>query len=627
MSVSVDLRGTSNSFGNATSFSITPGTVSASATALASFIAFAENTTPPASLVVKWASQTLSAISGADSGDIGGAAVVAIRAVMHGIASPTSGSQTYTGNWLNSNSGYMDVESYLGSDTTTPFKNGTTANNQTGTSTSVSTTVNSPTGDWAAGICAIDNNNGHTLTITVNQNQIFKDATTSNGAAFANDTTGAGASTTLSGTLSNGSIWATAAADVAAAAVAGNPNNQYDWPNPQRTIWYRSWELAKMPPQPAKINRLNDWPIPPRTYWYMHEQNRLHIPNPALINRNNDWPVPAYSIPVYWDKFCFNTTPQVQPSLINRQNDWPVPAYQLPRYWDLFYFNRLSIPNPSLINRQNDWPNPQPVTWYRDWAQSLLQSTLSSQQAPFSQTNWPNPVPITWYQSWTGAIPLTPPPQVIVENLWDIPQPVKWYESWEFNGVLLFSQQQTPFSQTDWPLPRGNPRPDEFYSFSNVQFISQQPASFFNNYDWQNPPRVVWDKYWAEGIPQGALQKPFNQNDWPLPYPISWYQWFYQNLVPYLPSAILPFNQYDWPLPKTSQPIDQTWLQALVLNLPEPPPPIAPLGGGRWISPQEVISSIARKYGSIGGLASADSRTAAERKTLASIAAAHRWKK
>lgn len=57
------------------------------------------------------------------------------------------------------------------------------------------------------------------------------------------------------------------------------------------------------------------------------------------------------------------------------------------------------------------------------------------------------------------------------------------------------------------------------------------------------------------------------------------------------------------------------------------PPTIQILSSGRWISPEEVISSIARKYGRLGGLASANSRTAAQRSLLASIAAAHRWQK
>src|SRR5258706_60772 len=323
---------------------------------------------------------------------------------------------------------------------------------------------------------------------------------------------------------------------------------------------------------------------------------------------------------------------QTQAPFLNR--DWPNPRdkERLSNYTWIQLGRSLPTVTvlPSNLRVQRDWPNPKPITWYRSWEES----TRLPRPTPFIPVDQPNPLSVYWYRDWN---------QNLLQN-------------------TLKPVFQAPFNQLDWPLPRTYKPIDQFWFESgNVQLPF--PTPFFQNVDFPLP--VVSqpiDQTWIQNLSNFFQSEifPFSQKDWPLPYPIQWYRDFYQALALYFPtvfptrqsdypnprtyapidqfwtnnlnqlpvvSTTKPFNQNDWPLPRDYQRIDENFFQSLVLNLPEPPPPLVITSAGRWISPEEVISSIARKYGRIGGLASADSRTAAERSLLASIAAAHRWKK
>jgi hypothetical protein len=108
------------------------------------------------------------------------------------------------------------------------------------------------------------------------------------------------------------------------------------------------------------------------------------------------------------------------------------------------------------------------------------------------------------------------------------------------------------------------------------------------------PQRTPWYQSWSQGISFGALQTPFNQEQWPNPSPVSWYQsWtsFGNSLTSVIQNPFLPgnipnpypitwyqswiqsgflfptpfFQNVNSPLPVVFQPIDQTWIQSLNL--------------------------------------------------------------
>jgi|SRR5882672_1981384 len=209
MSVSVDAVNTAVIvFNSVTSFSGTPITVTAAATSVLAGIDFtdATATTKPTSVVITWGAQTLSIVLGADTGFLNGASH-SNRAVLYGKELPTIGAQTFAGAWTNAYSGYANIVSWKGGDTTTPFKNGTATGLVSDTAPTVS--VTSPAGDFAAGVCAVDSDSIN----AVGQTTWWNNATGSFGNSFANYTAGAGA-TTLSGTLGGGAGWTYAACDV-----------------------------------------------------------------------------------------------------------------------------------------------------------------------------------------------------------------------------------------------------------------------------------------------------------------------------------------------------------------------------------------------------------------------------
>lgn len=403
--------------------------------------------------------------------------------------------------------------------------------------------------------------------------------------------------------------------------------NQYDWPNPRPYPPGQSYtftNLTQITQQPASFLENYDWPNPPRVTWYKSTEftNILElVQQPASYLRNYDFPNPQ---PVQWYK------------------SWEFSNLRFISQQPASYFQNYDQPNPRTYPRLDQF-----------WTQDLLQTTLAVVQAtPFNQFDWPNPLRTNWYQDWNQNLGLYTLFQSLAifmpfQGEWALPpSPQTMGLTWT-QSLLQSTLAPTvgnPFVQTDWPLPKGNPRPDEYYTFSNIQTVLQQPVSILNNFDWPNPPRITWYKDWEQGIPFGALQTPFNQTDWPNPRtwtPIQ--QAWYQNLIYILTQANpQPFVQSDWPLTKAPQPIDPTWLQALVLNLPEPPPPPpGPISGGRQVAEWEVEQYLvaANEYykrwaeanvmdvniHSLGGKARAKSLTSQQRTNIATKAAQTRW--
>lgn len=401
---------------------------------------------------------------------------------------------------------------------------------------------------------------------------------------------------------------------------------------------YRSWEFGPRPTATVRSNFLNyDFPNPQAPQhlndytWIESGNNQPPFVTIKTTFQQNYWPLPDPGQRL--NDYTWIESGNTQSPFPNLTKPFPLMDFPNPQpiYWYRSWEKwAQQTPTVKTTFQQNDWPLPQPVTWYRDWSfDDLVLNTLSTIQNPFYQTSWPVPPPVTWYQHWEYWTPPTPTVQTNFAQLdWPNPQPIYWYRDWSLN-----------LQETTLAVP---------------------PQFPFNQYNWPNPLPVNWYQWWFNVQPFGTIQKPTAQYDWPLPYPVRWYEDWYQALAPYLPvsapfnqtdwqnpktwspidqwyfnnlilqltaAAPKPFNQADWPLPRDYQRIDESFAQSLALILPPPPPPVVPTSAGRWISPEEVISSIARKYGRIGGLASADSRTAAERSLLASIAAAHRWKK
>ncbi len=466
------------------------------------------------------------------------------------------------------------------------------------------------------------------------------------------------------------------------------PKNQYDWPNPKT------------------------WPRPDENYTWFSER-LVNLPNPLPKNQY-DWPNPRAYPPgtsyVYFSEQLVN-----QPNPVPKnQFDWPNPLrtiwYQT---WSEAGNVQLPFPTPFV---PLDQTNIRANTWYRDWSQNLLQTTLVVTGTPFSQGDWPLPrtYPLpgqTWIlnlQETTLAPTLMPLPPIWSVSSTVAPIDQTWIQNLvnstlSFTAVLPFSQTdwpnaqritwdrfwsqspaqpvpQTPFFQSDWPLPRSYPLPGQTWTV-NLQENTLAPAFFNLPPVWSitsNPVPIV--QTWVQNLLETTLSStprpfsqtifssfffssrndysqyytsplsllippgiPFNQTDWKNPYPVYWYRDHNQNLVIYIPTGAVPFSQTDWPLTRSPQPLDQFYYQALVLNLPIPPTPPAIISSGRQISLEEAASEVAQwlkkqesasmitgaEWGKIGppkgGVARAKALTPQQRSTIATLGAHTRW--
>lgn len=221
-SVAVDaVSATAIVFNSVTSFSGTPITATASATALTGSVIFQGSATHPTTVSATWNSVAMSIVTGADTGFFTDG--VDQRAVLYGLASPASGAKTFAGSWTNSYSGYANVMSWKGTDTTTPFKNGTNLANAASSGTTASITVTSPANDFAVGcLTAFPTIN------SANQTSWWLSNAGSQADGAANYTAGAG-STSLTCTLQISGNFGYAACDVQVPIAAGQvPYNP--WP-------------------------------------------------------------------------------------------------------------------------------------------------------------------------------------------------------------------------------------------------------------------------------------------------------------------------------------------------------------------------------------------------------------
>jgi hypothetical protein len=212
-SVGVDATGTADvSFNGVTSFSFTNITVGASATALAAAIVLTCNVgtqnLPITFTSVTWNSVAMTLVPGANiSNLLSGASTGEVY--IFGLANPTSGAKTLAGSWSASANGYVDAISFTGTDTTTPFVNGTANTNGAGTATG-SITVTSAVGNYTLAVFFEDNQSW----ASTNNTKLFTDASGTAGNGAANYATGA-ATVTLTATASaSAGQWAVAGVSV-----------------------------------------------------------------------------------------------------------------------------------------------------------------------------------------------------------------------------------------------------------------------------------------------------------------------------------------------------------------------------------------------------------------------------
>src|SRR5258706_2099811 len=231
------------------------------------------------------------------------------RAILFGLGSPATGSgHAFVVSWTTATAGYINIISLKGTDTTTPFKNATT---NTGTGTSATVPVTSPSGDMALGACLFANG-----AATVGQTTWWNDDTGANDNGLGNYTAGAG-STSLTATIALSSTWAYAAVDAQVPLATGGPFVS---------------KVTDLPPRGFVYSKWADW-----------------------IDGNNNLP------PLRDLTKPFKQTDYPNPIDFQRSSSyaWTEPGNNLPPLRDLT--------KPST---EPDFPVPYPITWYRSFESS-----------------------------------------------------------------------------------------------------------------------------------------------------------------------------------------------------------------------------------------------------------------
>jgi hypothetical protein len=426
------------------------------------------------------------------------------------------------------------------------------------------------------------------------------------------------------------------------------PFRQQDWPNPREFRQYREFTQAPIPSVPIMFPF--DWGYQTRN-WYQSWVQSPQRPSAPILPLTFDWG--TQEKPTWYQSWV--QTPPKSSGIVAvpfNQFDWPLPRDPRDRrswekFTELSRDNSLGVPfkqldwplardprdkrswewnyNLNLIGKdvlpfnQKDWPTPQKVSWYQTWVQAP-NSSVAVVVSPLNQLDWPNPSRLSWYQSWSQSPNVPPVPYQLLPFDWGYQEKLQWYRDWSANLLETTLRVTTqPFSQLDWPLPRGYPRPDEHWAtWYNLNLIGKDQLPTGVIYT-DRPGPVQWYREWAQDLLQSTLTPavvfPFNQFDWKLPYPVQWFRDLNQNLVLIVPSGAPPFSPSDFPLPYPVRwyqdfsqnlvlgkvfappqilfdtklpPPPVTWYQDFSQNIillypppPPPPPVITPIGGGR----------------------------------------------
>ncbi len=154
-----------------------------------------------------------------------------------------------------------------------------------------------------------------------------------------------------------------------------------------------------------------------------------------------------------------------------------------------------------------------------------------------------------------GALALLHPPEVVVPTLpaylWSNPYGPTWP-----NNLLSWTAQYlpktppgNPFSQTDWPVPKG--------------------------YNWAGYA-LGWSNEIIGPVPPHVEDSPFNQYRWPVParpHPSSWSHGWSNEVIgpPASPPAAKPFSQNEWVVPgRNDWPLDMMTVLNPAIEMPRP---------------------------------------------------------
>lgn len=225
----------------------------------------------------------------------------------------------------------------------------------------------------------------------------------------------------------------------------------------------------------------------------------------------------------------------------------------------------------------------------RTWTQNLLPTTLGVVQAPFSQTDWPVP---------RGSTPSV-----------ELKTYVDGSETWLLKDQFFGAPGQPP-NQSDWPNPRSatpaielrtDVDPLEFWLLQDSFF---GPPGKAPSFDWPNPRGPVFPitlRTLALGLQQSTLQP----STAPPIVPIDWPNPIRRVVVPtgnlthlfyYIQDQTVPYAQTDWPNPSKGPgyPVDlRTWLVNLQQSTLSIPPVVLPYNQFDWPNPRGPIYPVA----------------------------------
>lgn len=361
----------------------------------------------------------------------------------------------------------------------------------------------------------------------------------------------------------------------------------------------------------------NPTPYPrPEETWVWRQVDKIGRDTLPINQDDYPNPIPPYRIEQTWlvnhtpflGKDKFYGSPGFAPDF-----DYPNPQ-PVQWYWDWSQNFALYNQVAQKPFSQQDWPNTQPVQWYRDWTESG--NSLGTLGVPANQNNWPNPSSVTWYQSWTqcllqNTLAATPAAIPFNQYQWTTPYPIQWYQDWKQSPQVPAAP--FPFAQDDWPNPTQPSRLDQSWTWNQTKYL-------------------------------GKDRLPNRQQDWPIPYPIQWYQDYQVNLLQttlFTTPALPSIRQYDWPLPRTYEPLVPSWTYTSQFIIPVPVIPTF-ITGGRQLGPgpeskyqaelrqlatQRHVLEAAATLAKRGGEARAKSLSPSQRSAIASHAASTRWKK
>lgn len=286
-----------------------------------------------------------------------------------------------------------------------------------------------------------------------------------------------------------------------------------------------------------------------------------------------------------------------------------------------FNINLFPPPPPQIPPGENYSARPDPIYWSNTWTQSLVLTTLRSQdKMTVGEQHTERPPPVDWRAGQTLSLVLSTlrgqDAMTVGEQRFELPptghiypqQLRTWLHSYNLN--LIGKDRMTVGKQlTDLP-PRDHSRTEQTRTWTFTYNPNLVGQDFFPPGRVQHsarPDPVQWYQNWTLSLLQSTLTpvvvNPFGPFDWPLPgiaeQPLrSFSQWFNLNLIgqdffppgeqytdrppgpdwrntwtlnllqsTLTPVVVMPFGPYDWPNPKSPEQPQRSYNFSYNLNL------------------------------------------------------------